>query len=46
MWIRTQGKEKLIKVKSLTLSRMWKYDCKGDESIRYDTKVHKWGNDF
>lgn len=30
MWIRTQGKEKLIKVKSLTLSRMWKYDYKGD----------------
>ena len=30
MWIRTQGKEKLIEVKKLTLSRMWKYDHKGD----------------
>lgn len=30
MWIRTQSKEKLIKVKNLTLSRMWKYDYKGD----------------
>lgn len=28
MWIRTQDKEKLLKVKNLTLSRMWKYDHK------------------
>ena len=30
MWIRTQNKEKLMKVKNLTLSRVWIYDRKGD----------------